>query len=508
MHGQAASSRIAVVSLTLGLAALASQACDRTSDRVAGPQAVPAPISASVDPGLHEPLTLSSSNGVLDVTLTAAPAMVDIGGQTVLTPVFNGSYIPPTLRVKRGDLLRITLVNGSGMMTNLHTHGFEVTPKGISDNIFRVADVGASLTYEYNIGANHPAGQFWYHPHVHGNASAQTKYGLSGLIIVEGMQEEIPALQGLAERVLILKDAQVAGTAIDTGLEIGINATRTVNGVVNPTITMAPGETQFWRISNQSANLYYRLVLDGHTLYQVGRDGNHLNAMQANSEVFLTPGSRADVVVQMNPGEEGQRFALRTLAVQTGVAGDSYDEFVLATVSVQGAPVAPLALSGITMTPLRDLRTLVTNTRGITFQQDRGGVFFKVNGQNFDMNKVNTRVRLGNVERWTIQNTTNEWHVFHIHQVQFQLVAVNGNPVPFDGYHDVVNVPEKGSVTVIIPFAAATSAGKYVYHCHILDHEDRGMMAIIQVGKDEMTMDMPSSMTGMNHGRGGHGHTP
>ena len=494
--------RVVPVVLVLGFAVLAAQACDRASERIAGPQVEQVQPTASVDAGLNEPQTLSSANGLLDVTLTAATATIDIGGQPVVTTVFNGTYLPPTLRVKRGDLLRITLVNASGMLTNLHTHGFEVTPKGISDNIFRIAEMGGSLTYEYQIGANHPAGQFWYHPHVHGNASAQTKFGLSGLIIVEGMQEEIPALQGLPERVLILKDAQIDGTAIDTALEIGLNTTRTVNGLVNPTITMAPGETQFWRISNQSANLYYRLVLDGHTLHQVGRDGNHLNAMQSGSEVLLVPGSRADVVVQMNPGEGGQTFALSALAVQTGVAGDSYDAEVLATVSVEGTAVSPLDLSTITMTPQQDMRSLVTNARAVTFQQDRAGLAFLVNGQEFDMNKVNTRVKHGNVERWTVQNTTNEWHVFHIHQVQFQLVAVNGKPVPFDGYYDVVNVPEKGSVTVIIPFNAPTSAGKYVYHCHILDHEDRGMMAVIQVGKEDEPVAMSPEMASMKHGHG------
>lgn len=488
---------VAAATLLIG-----GQGCDADIQRDASITA-PMPLADSpVPPGgadLPAIPTLTSQNGALSVALTAGVATVNIGGQPVSTTVYNGQYIAPTLRVRRGDVLRVTLVNGGSMQTNLHMHGLEVTPNGDGDNIFRIASPGASLTYEYRIPMDHPAGQFWYHPHVHGNASAQTKFGMSGLLIVEGMQEEIPALQGLVERVLVLKDAQLVGGTIDTSLEIGVNTTRTVNGVVNPTIRMAPGETQLWRVSNQSANLYYRLQLDGHLLYQVGRDGNRLNAMQGAEDVLVIPGSRADLVVQAGTGEGGHRFALRAGEVQTGVDGDEYDDEAIATVAVEGTPVSPLALSTVTMAPLPDLRPRVTNARGITFQQDRTGMHFMVNGKDFDGSHVTTRVRLGSVERWTIHNTTKEWHVFHIHQTQFQLVEVNGKPVPFDGYHDVVNVPEKGSVTVVIPFDDPRTAGRYVYHCHILDHEDRGMMALIQVGSDTTSvlaaMPMPMAMS-------------
>lgn len=471
-----------VFSTALALATVfGAEGCDSTPQRIVESPA-PALPGTIAKAAFVEPSTLSSSNGLLEVTLTAGQALVSIGGQQVLTTVFNGQYIPPTLRVKRGDLLRVHLVNATDMVTNLHTHGLEVSPKGISDNIFRMAESGAFLTYEYQIPANHPAGQFWYHPHIHGSSSAQTKLGMSGLLIVEGMQQEIPTLQDLTERVLVLKDAQISGGAIDTEMGIGVNTTRTVNGVVNPTIPIAPGETQLWRISNQSANLYYRLSLDDHQLYQVGRDGNHLNEMKAQDQILLLPGSRADVLVQAGRDEGGSTFAFRTLAVQTGAEGDSYEGEQLASLSVEGTPVIPLSLSTVTMAPLTDLRSKVTNARAITFQQTHEEGGFMINGQLFDMNKVNTHVREGNVERWRIQNTTREWHVFHIHQVQFQLVEVNGKPVSFDGYYDVVNVPDKGSVTVIIPFDGANVAGKFVYHCHILDHEDHGMMAVIEVG--------------------------
>ena len=439
------------------------------------------------------------------MTLTAAPAAVSIGGRLVRTPVFNGLYVAPTLRVKPGDLLRIRLVNGVGAETNLHTHGLAVSPKGVGDNVFRIADPGATLAYEYRVPVDHPVGLYWYHPHFHGLSSAQTKYGLSGTIIVDPASGVTPATAGIAERVLVLKDAQIAGGAIDTAEDIGVNTTRTVNGARNPTIRIRPGETQLWRVSNQSANLYYDLELDGHTLYQAGRDGSRLNQIQRLSHLLLPPGGRSELLVQAAPTDRG-RFLLRTRAIQTGSDGDVYGADTLATLRIAGAPVTPLALP-TALRPLVDWRGRVTGTREVVFTA--GDEICFVNGRLFDMNRVDAQVALGAVERWTIRNDTDEWHAFHMHQGQFQLVAVNGRGVPFDGYYDVVNVPDRGSVTVILPFTRPEQAGRFVYHCHILDHEDRGMMATIQVGpSDAATVAAAAAMAramGRMAGMGGTG---
>jgi FtsP/CotA-like multicopper oxidase with cupredoxin domain len=111
---------------------------------------------------------------------------------------------------------------------------------------------------------------------------------------------------------------------------------------------------------------------------------------------------------------------------------------------------------------------------------DGGDVFF-IDGKTFDPNRIDTRVRLGAVEEWTIRNDSDELHDFHIHQTGFQLVEVNGVPQPLDGYYDTVNVPVRGEIKIIIPFTDPVMVGKFVYHCHLLSHEDKGMMATIEV---------------------------
>jgi FtsP/CotA-like multicopper oxidase with cupredoxin domain len=151
---------------------------------------------------------------------------------------------------------------------------------------------------------------------------------------------------------------------------------------------------------------------------------------------------------------------------------------------VKGAPLTPRTLPD-SLGPVRDLRGSVTETRTIIFSEGevRGKDVLYVNGKSFDPDRVDTRVQLGAVELWTIENESDELHDFHIHQGGFQLAEVNGKPQPLDGYYDTVNLPIRGEIKVIIPFTDPLMVGKFVYHCHLLAHEDKGMMATIVVAR-------------------------
>jgi suppressor of ftsI len=425
-----------------------------------------------------EPPSVSSRAGLLAVTLTAQRSMVEIAGQKATAEVYNGSYTPPTLRVRPGDVIRLRLVNALNQPTNLHTHGLRVSPSGNSDNVFLTVPPGQAQDFEFRIPANHPSGLFWYHPHTHGLSNEQVRNGMSGALIVEGLLDSFPPLRGIRERVLLLKDMQLEdGKVANRG--IGDQTIRTVNGLVNPTMALRPGETELWRIGNVGANLYYRLQLDGHRLYQVARDGNRLARVVPTDEIVLPPGGRIEVLVQPHqPGE----YTLRTLAMDTGPGGNQYPGTELATMQVAGDALPPRTLPR-TLLPVQDLRGAVTGRRTIVLSEGevRGADVFYINGKSFDPARVDTRVRLGAVEEWTIQNESDELHDFHIHQGGFQLVQVNGVPQPLDGYYDTINVPVRGEIKIIVPFTDSTDVGKFVYHCHLLSHEDKGMMATIEV---------------------------
>ena len=424
----------------------------------------------------REPAVAASRDGGLELTLSAARAPVEIAGRRVSAQVFNGSYLPPTLRVQRGDVVRLRLINALDETTNLHMHGLAVSPLGNSDNVFLHVAPGRTQGYEIRIPATHSPGLYWYHPHPHGRSDEQVRNGMSGALIVEGLLDPFPELREVPEHLLLLKDAQIGGGQI-VHRGIGDDAIRTVNGLRDPTITLRPGETQLWRIGNVGADLYYLLRLDGHRFYEVARDGHRLARLVPQEQLLLPPGAREEVLVQAaGPGT----YQLRTSGFDTGPQGNHYAGAALATVRVAGAAVTPIALPE-KLLPVADLRGAVTNRRTIGFSESADGDTFFVNGRTFDPNRTDTRVKLGAIEEWTVRNASGELHDFHIHQTHFQVTEVNGVPQRFDGYQDIVNVPVHGEVKVIIPFTDPVIVGRFVYHCHLLSHEDKGMMATIEV---------------------------
>ena len=424
----------------------------------------------------RDPVAVVSRDGMLELTLDAARGATEVGGRRVIAQVYNGSYVPPTLRVQPGDVVRLRLVNALDETTNLHVHGLAVSPLGTSDNVFLHIAPGRAQDYEIRIAATQSPGLYWYHPHPHGHSDEQVRNGMSGALIVEGLLDPFPELAGLREHVLLLKDAQIGeGRIVHRG--IGDAAVRTVNGMLDPTITLRPGETQLWRIGNVGADLYYLLTLDGHRFFEVARDGHRLARLVPKRQLLLEPGAREEVLVQAaGPGT----YQLRTAGFDTGPQGNRYEGAVLATVRVEGAAVPPLALPKHLL-PVADLRRRITDRRTIVFSESAHGDTFYVDGRTFDPNRIDTRVTLGAIEEWTIRNESGELHDFHIHQTDFQVTEVNGVPQRLDGYQDIVNVPVHGEVKVIIPFTDPDIVGRFVYHCHLLSHEDKGMMATIEV---------------------------
>jgi FtsP/CotA-like multicopper oxidase with cupredoxin domain len=424
----------------------------------------------------REPPVVASSAGVLRISLTPKPSTVTVAGQRAMLNAYDGLYIPPTLRVHPADTIRVRLANALAEPTNLHTHGLTVSPRGNSDNVFLRVAPGQTQDYEVRLPANHPSGLYWYHPHPHGFSDEQTRNGMSGALIVDGLLDSFPTLQHLPERLLLLKDLQVKNGRVAL-TPIGKNTIRTINGMVNPVIVLHPGETQLWRIGNVGADLYYLLTLDRHHFQVVARDGNRRARLTTMDTLRLSPGARVEVLV--TAGAPGV-YLLRTGDIDTGPAGNQYKGTVMATVRVEGSAAKPVVLPPALL-PVEDLRGKVTNRRTIVLSESKDGNTFFIDGKTFDMNRTDIRVKLGAIEEWTIRNVANELHTFHIHQGPYQLTEINGVPQPPDDHRDIVDVPIRGEVKVIIPFTNPLIVGRFVYHCHILSHEDKGMMATIEV---------------------------
>ena len=442
---------------------------------------------------LTEPRALHSVAGALNVRLTAAEGRTLIAGHGATALTYNGGLPGPTLVVRPGDRVNVSLENQMTEPTNLHVHGLHVSPNGNSDNVFVSIDPGSSFDYEYLLPKDHPPGVYWYHPHHHGMVATQVFGGLYGAIIVE---DPVP-IPVARERVLVISDITLdrSGTIPPPSTMDRVRGREgsliLVNGHASPQLKARPGERERWRIVNACSSRYLNLRLDGQQLQLLGIDSGRFPQPQDVTEVTLAPGNRADLLVTAVTGAA----TLQTQPVDRGTAMGmmsgsvtSSSPVILARFAVAGAPATPLAR--VQEQPSRrDLRTTVIDgRRELTFAMGMGSggmgmgsgstmMGFTIDGKEFDPTRIDTIVQGGTVEEWTLTNTSPMDHPVHLHVWPMQIVEQNGVTVNRVLWQDVVNVPAQSSVRVRIPFEDFT--GKTVYHCHILDHEDGGMMGII-----------------------------
>jgi suppressor of ftsI len=430
--------------------------------------------------------------------------------------VYRGKSTAPVIRVSPADTLKIDYVNDLPVhskescaispcmdMTNLHFHGLEISPQAPQDNVIdMMAMPGETLHYVVKVPADHPPGLFWYHTPPHGESHRQALDGMSGAIIIEGMDRYVPELRDLREQVLVIRGVSIEhgrdATALLRRVEAqaafcgsehdAIDRVFTVNDEVRPTIQVNPGERQFWRIVNASADRYIDLQLDGQKFEVVALDGMPLayhdpkNPKELVEHALVPPAGRVEAIVTGSAASV--HATLRTRCVNTGPDGDANPAMVLADVRPGSlAPRLQQTINGdLTQPEYRpiDLRTFEAAKPDfvVTFTEDKNG--FYINGQKYAPESAPMRrVRVGSYEHWRILNQTRELHPMHIHQVHFLAYAENGMPFQHPAWLDTVNVPTGGSVDVIMDFSNPVIKGMSLFHCHLLNHEDKGMMAKI-----------------------------
>jgi suppressor of ftsI len=304
---------------------------------------------------------------------------------------------------------------------------------------------------------------------------------MSGGLVVDGFEQIFPLVQPLPERFPLIKH-------LTLGEE---NEVVSVNGQINPAIAMRAGEMQFWRIAHIGASQFFKFRIEGMPLYVVATDGHALSQPRKVTEFFIGPGERVDAIaIGPAPGE----YPMRTISFQNEAWRPPEPVLPLAVVTSSGstAPdaglehevlrqrvVGPQWIDAVRAAAIARRRTLV-------YSKTADRKVFMIDGRVIDERRTDQTAKLGDTEEWTIVNTDQQYHSFHIHQTPFLVTEVGGVRWNDDSLRDTFSVPPAtdqapGVLKVVIPFTDPVIVGRFVYHCHAVDHEDKGMMGVIEV---------------------------
>jgi FtsP/CotA-like multicopper oxidase with cupredoxin domain len=388
---------------------------------------------------------------------------------------FNGQVPGPTLEARVGDVLEVTLTNRLPEPTTIHWHGLRLpAPMDGTDIVQKPIAPGETFTYRFKAV---DAGTFWYHSHT--NEKAQMERGLYGALVIRGDGE--PELD--AERVLVFDDLKLdrKGRLAKFGGLVQWHDgregdARLINGKREPRLEIAAGQVERWRIVNASSARYVRLSIGGAEFRILGTDGGLIEAPVAAQDVLLTPGERVDIAV--GPFEEGRTLALNSLAYsRTTIRRRGTERFGSLVVGPTRTSTAAVPARLRSIEPIASASMPPTRTVefGVRYSWTRG-MDFAINGE---MHHRDQPVTVGELQVWDVVNSTLMDHPFHLHGFFFQVLAVNGNAVREVSWKDVVNLPPRS--TTRIAWLPDDRPGRWMYHCHILEHHAAGMMAHFDV---------------------------
>jgi FtsP/CotA-like multicopper oxidase with cupredoxin domain len=473
--------------------------------------------STVVDPPVGAPLQEPPvagvrSGDVLDVALEAAVTQELVNGSWASLLTYGGEFVAPTIRAKRGDRVRLhfrnglpangatTLLGHPKYVTNVHVHGWHVSPGTDmasgrpADDVHLTLAPGASQDYEYDLSLQRPGSLGLYHPHVHGSVAEQFWGGLVGALDVQ--DDPIVALAPYRRRLALLKDITLASgapapyTMMRDYMQGKEGSLCTVNGQVNPALDVEPGEVFRLRLVNASNARFYRLQLQSHAMYVVGTDGGLLDRPYPMTELLLSPGERADLLFKA-PSTSGSYKLLALPYARMGMMTSSQVTLMTVRVKSTGLAVAKSIPSAVDPDARRldaSAPAAARQTFALSMSQGRG----YVNGQTFQVlsdGSISAFMHMSEVgteEIWEVTNQSNMDHPWHQHVNDAQLIAYSGGDASYAKYaqlyqsapawKDTIIVPKAGSVTLRIPIA--DHSGMTMFHCHILEHEDIGMMGM------------------------------
>ena len=433
----------------------------------------------------HSSVTTQSADGVSEastdprtvrVALEARETNWEVApGVTIAGYGYNGQVPGPTIEAKQGVPLEITFTNNLPEATLIHWHGLRV-PAAMDGTQATQRLVAPGETFVYRFTPP-DAGTFWYHPHA--NETEQLEKGLYGALIVRSNEELV--VDG--ERILVLDDVNADSTGRlakfgglrerHDGREGDI---RLINGKAEPALTIAAGQVERWRVINASSARYIRLSLGGKQFRIIGTDGGLIEAPVEVSEVLLPPADRVELLV--GPFEEGEELSIDALRYSRSTfkrrGNESFGKLAVgaAAPSIASIPARLRAIEPLAASDATPNRT-VNFSVGVSL---RRGLDFLVNKE---MHHQDQPVKVGELQVWDVVNSSFMDHPFHLHGFFFQVLSINGKAPAFRSWEDVVNLPPR--TTVRIAWMPEDRPGSWMYHCHILEHHEAGMMGHFEV---------------------------
>jgi FtsP/CotA-like multicopper oxidase with cupredoxin domain len=438
---------------------------------------------------LTEVVDTNADSKIVEIAIEARVAMLEIvPGTKTEVWTYNGSLPGPLIRARRGDRLIVHFSNQLPKPTTIHWHGVQVPIEmdGVPGISQPPVEPGGSFTYDFIVP---DAGLFWYHPHV--MSAAQVGFGLYGALLVE---EPVEQLNVADQLVLVLSDIAIEDgdgklQSPDSGGALGALFGREgnhvlVNGRKRPTLKVRSGAMQRWRIVNTAKSRYFQLQFDDPQPFQlIGVDGGHMEYSVEQHVIVLAPGERVDVLVAPRV-KEGQPLTLISVPYDRGFGSVEFRsaEDLLAFESTSLPEVAPgpfpkvtrniPALSADGARPI-NIDLITSNAHGVTQFDIKGGPFWR---------GTSIAAELGEKQLWTITNKAIWAHPIHLHGFFFQEVDEKGIPVSPRAWKDTIHVPAESTRRFLV---ALDRPGSWMYHCHILDHAEAGLMSTVDVGNLE-----------------------
>lgn len=451
---------------------------------VAAPSAAPPGWDAALK--LAEARDLNPDPAIVEVEMTARVADVEVApGQVVHAWTYGGSIPGPLIRARPGNRVIVHVTNDLPQPTTVHWHGVRVPIEmdGVPEVSQPEIKRGETFTYDFIV---RDAGLFWYHPHV--MSAAQVGFGLYGALLVEDPDDGI----GVADQLtLVLSDIGFDAKGVldspDTGGNAGMvfgreGAYLLVNGKVMPTLRARAGAPQRWRIVNTAKSRYFLLDLEGQPFHVIGSDGGLQEKPETMETLLITPGERADVIVTPT-GPSGGTLVMRALLYNRGYGSVEYrnveEVMTIAFTDQPPLPKAPMPAAGrVFASPVIAGATKVDVLLELPHAGSGAKPEFHVNGVPFWKAKP-YMATVGETQIWTVKNASTFAHPFHLHGFFFLPLDETLEPIHPLAWKDTINVPVDGTVRFLVVFDERP--GMWMFHCHILDHADGGLMGHVHL---------------------------